>query len=98
MHAPPGTFRAATALEAGTIVLAAGAEAGKAFTPSGWEDFYVAFALLARGETGQARATMEEALAREPERVAGPVQRCVLRGARRRDRTPRSTTCAAPSR
>ena len=66
VHAPPGTFRTATAVEAGTIVLACGAEAGKAFTPSGWEDFYVAFALLRDGETGLARATVEEALAREP--------------------------------
>jgi hypothetical protein len=66
VHAPPGTFRTATAAEPGTIVLACGAEAGKAFTPSGWEDFYVALALLRDGETGLARATMEEALAREP--------------------------------
>jgi tetratricopeptide (TPR) repeat protein len=66
VHAPPGIFRSATALDAGTIVLAVGAEAGKAFTPSGWEDFYVAFALLRDGETDRARATMREALAREP--------------------------------
>ena len=67
VHARPGTFRAATALEAGTIVLALGAEAGKAFTPSGWEDFYVAFALLRDGEVDRARAVMEDALAREPD-------------------------------
>ena len=66
VHALPGTFRTATALEAGTIVLAAGAEPGFAFTPSGWEDFYVAFALLRAGEADRARATMEEALTREP--------------------------------
>jgi tetratricopeptide (TPR) repeat protein len=71
VHALPETFRSATAAEAGTIVLACGAEAGKAFTPSGWEDFYVAFALLGDGETEQARATMQEALAREPDAWQG---------------------------
>jgi hypothetical protein len=66
VHAPPSTFRAATALEAGTVVLAAGAVAGEAFTPSGWEDFYVAFAQLRGGDADQARATMQQALTREP--------------------------------
>jgi tetratricopeptide (TPR) repeat protein len=66
VHVAPGTFRAATALEAGTIVLALGAKPGTVFTPSGWEDFYIAFALLAAGDAGRARATMQEALAREP--------------------------------
>ena len=71
VHAVPGRFRSATAAEPGTIVLACGAEAGKAFTPSGWEDFYVAFALLRDGETERARATMHEALAREPDAWQG---------------------------
>ena len=66
VHATPGTFRTATALEPGTIVLAAGARAGVAFTPSGWEDFYVAFALLRAGDVAQGRAIVAEALAREP--------------------------------
>ena len=47
-------------------MLAIGAKAGEVFAPSGWEDFYVAFALLAGGEPDQARATMHKALAREP--------------------------------
>jgi hypothetical protein len=71
VHALPGKFRSATATEPGTIVLACGAVAGKAFTPSGWEDFYVAFALLADGETDRARATMQEALGREPDAWQG---------------------------
>lgn len=71
VHALPGTFRSATAVEPGTIALACGAEAGKAFTPSGWEDFYVAFALLRDGETDRARATMQEALTREPDAWQG---------------------------
>jgi hypothetical protein len=72
VHALPGIFRTATALEAGTIVLAVGAKAGEAFEPSGWEDFYVAFALLRSGEEAKARATMVEALTREPDAWQGP--------------------------
>lgn len=71
VHARPGTFRSATAVEPGTVALACGAEAGKAFTPSGWEDFYVAFALLRAGETDRARKTMQEALEREPDAWQG---------------------------
>jgi hypothetical protein len=71
VHAPPGTFRSATAAEAGTIVLAMGAKEGEAFTPSGWEDFFIAFALLREGEADRARATMHEALAREPDAWQG---------------------------
>jgi len=71
VHALPGTFRSATAAEPGTIALACGAEAGKPFTPSGWEDFYVAFALLRDGESDRARETMQEALAREPDAWQG---------------------------
>jgi quercetin dioxygenase-like cupin family protein len=66
VHAAPGTFRSAAALEAGTIVLAAGAMPGEAFAPSGWEDFYVAFAQLRDGDAERGRATMQEALVREP--------------------------------
>jgi quercetin dioxygenase-like cupin family protein len=71
VHARPGIFRTATALEAGTIVLAVGAKAGEAFTPSGWEDFYVAFSLLRNGDAARARETMQEALAREPDAWQG---------------------------
>jgi tetratricopeptide (TPR) repeat protein len=71
VHALPGTFRSATGLEPGTIALACGAQAGKAFTPSGWEDFYVAFALLRDGQAGRARKTMQEALEREPDAWQG---------------------------
>ena len=52
-------------------MLAAGAEAARAFTPSGWEDFYVAFALLRDGRTAEARAIVDEALAREPDAWQG---------------------------
>ena len=71
VHARPGTLREATAAEAGTIVLAVGATPGAAFSPSPWEDFHVAFALLRRGEEGAARALVQEALARDPEAWQG---------------------------
>ncbi len=71
VHALPGTFRTATALAAGTLVLALGARAGEAFAPSGWEDFFVAFALLRAGDPGRARETVQEALAREPDAWQG---------------------------
>jgi hypothetical protein len=71
VHAPSGTFRTATATEGGTIVLALGATPGEAFTPSGWEDFFVAFALLRDGNEERARATMREALEREPDAWQG---------------------------
>jgi quercetin dioxygenase-like cupin family protein len=71
VHAPPGTFRGAIALDDDTRVLAMGAKADEAFTPSGWEDFYVAFAYLRDGNEPAARAAVEEALAREPDAWQG---------------------------
>jgi len=72
VHALPGTFREATAAEPETTVLAMGAEAGKAFTPSPWEDFYVAYAKLRAGNAEQGRAAMREALERDPDAWQGP--------------------------
>jgi quercetin dioxygenase-like cupin family protein len=72
VHAPPDTFREATANERGTTVLAMGATAGEAFTPSGWEDFFIAYAELRAGRTDEGRAAMQEALVREPEAWQGP--------------------------
>jgi tetratricopeptide (TPR) repeat protein len=71
VHAKPGTLREATAAEPGTIVLAVGAKPGEAFTPSPWEDFHVAFALLKRGDERDARALMEQALERDPDAWQG---------------------------
>ena len=71
VHAKPGTLREATAVEPETIVLAAGAKAGEAFTPSPWEDFAVAFARLRAGDEAGGRAAMEEALARDPDAWQG---------------------------
>jgi quercetin dioxygenase-like cupin family protein len=71
VHAKPGMLREATAAEPGTIVLAVGAKPGETFSPSPWEDFHVAFALLRRGDEREARALMDEALARDPEAWQG---------------------------
>lgn len=71
VHAPSGTFRGAVALEDDTRVLAIGAKPGEAFTPSSWEDFYVAFAHLRDGDEQAARVAVEAALAREPDAWQG---------------------------
>ena len=62
VHALAGTFRVATAAEPETMVLAAGAKAGEAFVPHGWEDVHVAFAQLDAGDAAAGRAIMEEFL------------------------------------
>ena len=71
VHVPPATFREATAQEPGTTVLAMGATEGKAFTPGGWEDFFVAYAELRDGNAERGRAAMQQALEREPDAWQG---------------------------
>jgi quercetin dioxygenase-like cupin family protein len=71
VHAPPGTLRGAIALADDTRVLAMGAKAGEVFSPSGWEDFYVAFAYLRAGDEASGRAAMNQALEREPDAWQG---------------------------
>jgi hypothetical protein len=71
VHAPPGTRRGAIGLEDDTRVLAMGAKPGEAFAPSGWEDFFVAFAHLREGDEAAGRAAMDEALGREPDAWQG---------------------------
>jgi quercetin dioxygenase-like cupin family protein len=66
VHARPGVVREATGLEDGTTVLAMGAKEGETFTPSGWEDFFVAYALLRAGDAAAGRAAMRNALERDP--------------------------------
>jgi Cupin domain len=72
VHVPPDTFREATANEPGTTVLAMGAKAGEAFTPSAWEDFYVAYAELRAGNADAGRAAVLLALAGDPDAWQGP--------------------------
>ncbi|HEY5294944.1 MAG TPA: cupin domain-containing protein [Gaiellaceae bacterium] len=66
VHAPPGLERVAVAAEAGTTVLAVGADIGKAFTPSGWESFMLANAYRQRGELAAGRALIAAGLASAP--------------------------------
>ncbi|MBA3841597.1 MAG: hypothetical protein H0X39_03090 [Actinobacteria bacterium] len=72
VHAPPDTFREATAAEPETTILAVGAKEGEAFTPSAWEDFYVAYAELRAGDADAGRVAMQAALDREPDAWQGP--------------------------
>lgn len=72
VHAPAGTLREAIAADPDTIVLAMGAKPGKAFQPSAWEDFYVAFAHRAAGRIDEARAIIADTLARNPGTWQGP--------------------------
>lgn len=61
IHLRAGTFREATAAEDDTLVLVAGASAGEAFVPGGWEDVHVAFALLDSGDKAAGRAVLQDA-------------------------------------
>ena len=98
VHAPPGTLREATAAEPGTIVLAMGAEAGQGVQRPRLGG------LLRRLRRAPRTATPSDGPRRDaggararPGRLARAVQRRVLRSARRRDATRRSTTCDAQS-
>lgn len=71
VHLPPATFREAIAQEPGTTVLAMGANEGQAFTPSAWEDFFVAYAELRAGNPERGRAAMLAALERQPDEWQG---------------------------
>jgi quercetin dioxygenase-like cupin family protein len=66
VHVPPDTFRAASAAEPGTMVLAVGAKAGEVFAPTGWEDFYVAEGMRQRGDLKSGRAALRDGIARNP--------------------------------
>jgi hypothetical protein len=72
VYAPPGTLREAIAAADDTVVLAIGAKPGKVWQPAAWEDFFVAFAQRAAGRVDEARALVEETLARHPGTWQGP--------------------------
>jgi mannose-6-phosphate isomerase-like protein (cupin superfamily) len=71
VHATAGTFRTATAAEDATMILVAGATAGEAFVPHGWEDVNIAFAQLDAGNAAAGKEIMEESLARATEELWG---------------------------
>jgi len=66
VHVEPGEERQAFADESGTIVLAVGATAGKAFEAREWDGVVVAFAAARAGRTGEARTLMHELAATRP--------------------------------
>jgi len=74
IDAPPGTFvfvrpgvvRGAIAAEPETTIAAVGAKAGEVFTPSPWEEWYVADAYRQRGDLGRALTLMRELTERDP--------------------------------
>ncbi|MGZ8695247.1 MAG: AraC family ligand binding domain-containing protein [Gaiellaceae bacterium] len=63
----PGEHRVAHAAEAGTTVLAVGAEAAR-FEPSSWEYNFRAYGLMELGRFDEAHAAIEEGRAQYPER------------------------------
>jgi tetratricopeptide (TPR) repeat protein len=76
VDAPPGTFvfvrdpaakRKAVSTEPETTVLAVGAKAGEAFTPSQWERSAPAFRFFATKEYDKARNVLEEANRENPD-------------------------------
>jgi hypothetical protein len=67
VHALAGTFRTATAAEPRTMILVAGATAGKAYVPFNWEDVHIAFAKLEAGDAAGGRAIMEAGLSQGDE-------------------------------
>jgi quercetin dioxygenase-like cupin family protein len=73
-HAPAGTFvfclpgtrRGAVAAEDGTTVVVFGAKPGVPHEISKWEQMFVAFGHLRKGEEAQGRAAIEAAIAEHP--------------------------------
>jgi len=72
VHVLPGTMRQATAEEPGTIVLAVGAPAGRAFEGRGWDEVVVAFAHGRAGDVERGRALMHDVAARQPDGWEAP--------------------------
>jgi quercetin dioxygenase-like cupin family protein len=62
----PGTVRGAVAAEPETTIVAVGAKPGEAFTPSAWEEWYVADFHRRQGDLDTARALLRDLTDREP--------------------------------
>ena len=67
VHCVPGTLRGAVAAEPKTTVMGVGAKRGEIFTPSPWENVFVAFGHFRRGDVDRARAVMEDNVAKHPD-------------------------------
>ena len=67
VHCVPGTLRGAVAAEPKTTVMGVGAKQGEVFTPSPWENVFVAFGHFRRGDVDRARAELEDHVAKHPD-------------------------------
>ena len=82
----PGTLRGAVAAEDGTTIVAMGGKRGHAFTPSGWEGWFVANAYQRQGRDDDALAVMREGVERDPGAWQGHFNlACIESKAGRRD-------------
>ena len=84
VFARPGTKRGGDRSRGRHRLLAVGAKPGVVFEPSPWEDIFAAFSYAQQGEIERAREMITRRDRAAARRVAGPLQRCVLRGALRR--------------
>jgi quercetin dioxygenase-like cupin family protein len=64
---PPGTERGAIAAEPSTTVVAVGARQGEAFTPSAWEEWYLADGLRRAGRLDEGRAQLRATIEARPD-------------------------------
>jgi tetratricopeptide (TPR) repeat protein len=67
VFARPGTRRGAIAEEAGTTIFAIGAQSGVVFTPSQWEERFVAGAYRRLGRKDEARRLLDASIAANPD-------------------------------
>jgi mannose-6-phosphate isomerase-like protein (cupin superfamily) len=71
VHAEPGTKRGAVAAEPKTTVLAIGAKPGVPHEISAWEEIFVAFGYLRKGNEEEGRRALEGAIASNPDAWQG---------------------------
>ncbi len=72
VHAPPDTFREATAPSRRRPCSRWAPRRARRSRPSPWEDFFVAYAELRAGDAERGRAAMRDALERDPDAWQGP--------------------------
>ena len=71
IYAEPGTKRGAVAAESDTTVVAIGAKPGVPHEISPWEEMFLAFGYLRRGDEQQGREVMAKAIAAKPDAWQG---------------------------
>ncbi len=71
VYAEPGTKRGAVATQPGTTVVAIGAKPGVPHEISPWEEIFLAFGHLRKGDEEQGRQVMADAIAENPDAWQG---------------------------